>query len=117
MNSLKMKIVGFDENKSTLLVKFASDLAEKPIEDYDFHYFNVVENDDGVVLDDILKALAQNGWNIALQQEIAEQTSKDNEKVQLYKALVDKEFDFTADDLFATPAAEEQPITEGLMVI
>lgn len=43
MNSLRMKIVGFNDLSSTLQIKFCSDLAEKPIDDYPIHEFNVVE--------------------------------------------------------------------------
>ena len=120
MNSLIMKVVGFDVIKSTLQIKFASDLAEKPIEEYETHLFNVVQENNQVTDSEILKALAQNGWNIALQQEIAEHIAKDNEKVNQYKSYVGQEILFTQEELFAPEAAvasENQPITQGLMVI
>jgi hypothetical protein len=120
MKSLKMKIVDFDAINSTLYIKFASDLAEKPIDKYEAHKFNVMEQGDDVELRDIVKALAQNGWNIALQQELAEQNAKDNEKVQKYKSLVNEEFDYLAEELFfsePTVPAKDQPLSEGLMVI
>jgi hypothetical protein len=116
---LKMKVVGFDAVKSTLQIKFASDLAEKPIDEYESHLFNVVQ-DGNATNEEIIKALAQNGWNIALQQEIAEQISKDNEKVSQYQSYVGKEFEYTADELFnpqPTIPAEDQPISTGLMII
>lgn len=119
VNSLRMKVVGFDVIKSSLEIKFASDLAEKPIEEYETHLFNVVQENE-VTDEDILKALAQNGWNIALQQEIAEQTAKDNKKVAQYKNYVGKEFSYTTEELFAPQAcqaAEDQPLSQGLMVI
>ena len=119
MNALKMKIVGYDILKSTLQIKFASDLAEKTIDEYETHLFNVVQDGD-VTNEQIIKALAQNGWNIALQQEIAEQTAKDNEKVSQYKKYVGQEFNYTAEELFnpqPTIPAEDQPISTGLMVI
>ena len=119
MNSLRMKVVGFDVVKSTLQIKFASDLAEKPIDEYETHLFNVVQ-EGAVTNEDIIKALAQNGWNIALQQEVAEQIGKDNQKVNQYKSYIGKEFEYTADELFnlqPTMAAEDQPLSQGLMVI
>jgi len=119
VNSLRMKVVGFDVIKSTLQIKFASDLAEKPIDDYEAHLFNVVQKGD-VTNEQIIKALAQNGWNIALQQEIAEQTAKDNEKVSQYKNYIGQEFNYTIEELFApepTIPAEDQPLSQGLMVI
>jgi DNA-binding PucR family transcriptional regulator len=114
-----MKVVGFDIIKSTLEIKFASDLAEKPIEQYETHLFNVVQNGE-VTNEEIIKELAKNGWNIALQQEIAEQIAKDNEKVSQYKSYVNQEFEYTAEELFnpqSTIPAEDQPISTGLMVI
>jgi hypothetical protein len=119
VNSLRMKVVGFDVIKSTLEIKFASDLAEKPIDEYETHLFNVVQ-EGNVSNEEILKALAQNGWNIALQQEIAEQLAKDNEKVAQYKSYVGKELTYTTEELFnprPTIPAEDQPLSEGLMVI
>ena len=114
-----MKVVGFDVVKSTLQIKFASDLAEKPIDDYEAHLFNVVQEGD-VTNEEIIRALAQNGWNIALQQEIAEQTAKDNQKVSQYKSYVNQEFEYTEEELFTlrpTIPSEDQPISTGLMVI
>jgi len=114
-----MKVVGIDVVKSTLEIKFASDLAEKPIDEYETHLFNVVQ-ENPVTNEEIIKALAQNGWNIALQQEIAEQIAKDNEKVSQYQSYVGKEFEYTAEELFKsqpTIPAEDQPISTGLMVI
>jgi len=119
MNSLKMKVVGFDVVKSTLQIKFASDLAEKPIDEYETHLFNVVQ-EGPVTNENIIQALAQNGWNIALQQEIAEQTAKDNQKVIQYKGYVGREFEYTAEELFSpkpTIPAEDQPLSTGLMII
>ena len=119
MNSLKMKIVGFDTLKGAVQIKFASDLADKAIDEYPSYDFNVVENDDSVILDDVLKALAQNGWSIALQQEIAETISKDNKKIELYKTVIGQEFVFTEDIFMPTtcPTAENQPLSTGLVII
>ena len=114
-----MKIVGFDVIKSTLQIKFASNLAEKPIDEYEAHLFNVIQDGD-VTNEEIIKALAQNGWNIALQQELAEQIAKDNQKVSQYKSYIGQEFEYTAEELFnpqPTVPAEDQPISTGLMVI
>lgn len=115
-----MKIVGFDTIKSTLKIKFASDLAEKSIDEYDWHEFNVIELNEDVTEKQVLKALAQNGWNIALQQEIAEQTAKNSKKVAYYKSLENTNFKYSAEELFepeACQAAEDQPLSQGLMVI
>ena len=115
-----MKFVGFNIIKSTIQIKFASDLAEKSIDEYDYHEFNVVELHDNVQIDEILKSLALAGWNIALQQEIAEQTAKNNEKVNLYKSFINQEFTFSEESLFAPPeckVSEKQPLSTGLMVI
>jgi hypothetical protein len=120
MDSLKMKVVGFDTIKSTLQIKFCSNLSEKSIDEYETHLFNVVQENESVTNEDIIKALAKNGWNIALQQEIAEQIAKDNEKITQYKSYVGEEFEYTANELFnaqPTDPAKDQPLSQGLMII
>jgi hypothetical protein len=120
MQSLQMKIAGFDVLTGALLIKFAADTSEKPIDDYPAHQFNVVENNETVTLDEVLKALAQTGWDIAFQQEVAEQTAKNNEKVAIYKSLIGSSYTYTGEELFAPPQScpsENQPSTQGLMVI
>jgi hypothetical protein len=114
-----MKIAGFNTLNSTLVVKFCSDLAEKPIDDYPEHEINVVELDDGVTLDQILAAIAQSGWTIAMQQEVAEQTAKNSEKVAIFKSLIDSQYMFTEDELYpkSCGVAENQPKSTGLMEI
>jgi hypothetical protein len=120
MNALKMKIVAFDAISGTLQIKFAADTAFKSIDEYPTHDFNVKIENDTVTIDDILKALAQTGWAAAFQQEVAEQTAKDNEAVKMYTNLVGKEFDFTSEALFALPPtcpSEKQPTVSGAVII
>lgn len=120
MNSLHIKVVDYDVIKSTLYIKFASDLAERPIDEYEAHMFNVVEESESTSDAEILKSLAQAGWNIALQQEIAEQIAKNSIKVAKYKSYVGQELLYTQEELFSpvcNVAAEDQPISVGLMVI
>lgn len=120
MQSLKMKIDGFDVLNGTILIKFAGDTAEKPIDEYPSHKFNVVEDNENVTLNAVLKALAQTGWNIAFQQEVAEQTAKNNEKVAIYQALIGSSYEYSGEELFAPEACvaeDNQPSTQGLMVI
>ena len=117
MNKLTMKIVGFDILTSSLHIKFASDLAEKDIEEYPYHAFNVVEMNEQVTQEEVLSALAVNGWYIALQQDVAEDIARNSTKITEYQGLIGTEFGFTGEDLFALQAAENQPQVEGLMVI
>jgi hypothetical protein len=117
MQSLKMKIVEFNPLNGILSIKFASDNAEKKIEEYPSHQFNVVEMHENVKLDEILKALAQNGWNIAFQQEAAEEIVRNNVKINIYKNLVGNEFSYTQQELFSQEASENQPNTDGLMIV
>lgn len=117
MQILKMKIVGFNILDSTLQIKFCFEGSEKDIDQYEAHNFNAVELREDITLDEILKALAQNGWNIAFQQHAAESIAKDNKKIKKFKSLINKEFSYSEHDLFAIKASEEQPPIEGLMVI
>ncbi len=115
-----MKIVNFDPISAAMSIKFAADTAEKNIDDYPAHNFNIVEMHDKVKMEDILKALAQNGWNIAFQQEATEEIARNNIKIGAYKNLVGNKFTYTQEELFAPEAcvaADNQPTTKGLMVI
>jgi hypothetical protein len=120
MQTLKMKVVGFNPLDGILQIKFAGDTAEKSIDEYPAHQFNVQVENENVTLDDVLKALAQTGWNAALQQEIAEETARDNEAIALYTKLIGEEYDFTFQELFqqsACQVAENQPLSRGLMEV
>jgi hypothetical protein len=117
MQTLKMKIVGFNRLDGTLQIKFCFKDSQKDIDQYEAHNFNAVELREDITLDEILKALAQNGWNIAFQQSAAEDITQDNDKVTKFESLISKEFLYSEQDLFATQASDEQPPIEGLMVI
>ena len=114
-----MKVVGYNDVNGTVELKFASDLSERSIDDYTAHSFTVLD-ENGTGLPGVLKALAQNGWNIALQQEIVDANIKNNTRVNEYKAIIGEEFTFDQEFLFAPPpnqAAENQPHSQGSMVI
>ena len=120
MQSLQMKIVHFDALSGAISIKFAGDTAEKSIDEYPAHDFNIVETNENVKIEDILKALAQNGWNIAFQQEASEEIARNNHKIGVYKNLVGNKFSYTQDELFSPltcEASDNQPSTQGLMVI
>ena len=120
MQAMQMKVVNFDALSGAISIKFAADTAEKPIDDYPAHDFNVVEMDSDVKIEHILKALAQNGWNIAFQQEASEEIARNNHKIGVYKNLVGNRFSYTQEELFAPEACiaeENQPSSQGLMVI
>lgn len=118
MNKLNMKIVSFDKLTGTIEACFASDRAERPIEEYPRHPIQVVDEDGGSDLADVMKAIAQTGWQIAVQQQAAEDQAKNDTRMGQYAALVGQEFGYAAEDLFAAPkccAADNQPTTEGLI--
>lgn len=120
MDSVKMKLVGFDPVNSTLQIKFAGDNAEKQIDEYEAHNFSVLEMHDNVSISDIMIALAQNGYQIALQQELAETIARNDSKVALYKSLIGTEMVYSANELFpevSCKPAEHQPLSTGLQVI
>ena len=118
MDKIKMKIVGFNVLNGTLQIKFSSDTSEKKIDEYPAQDFNVVEMHDAVTIDEILIALAQTGHQFALQQEVAEQTSKDNKKIKIFKSLIGKQFEYNVFELFNPSCpSENQPKTKDLMII
>ena len=120
MQAMQMKIVHFDALSGAISIKFAGDKAEKPIDEYPAHEFNIVETHNNVKVEDILKALAQNGWNIAFQQEASEEIARNDVKIGVYKNLVGNKFSYTQEELFAPEACiaeDNQPATQGLIII
>ena len=115
-----MKIVDFDKLNGTLHIKFASENSKADIDSYPSHMFNVLEMSDSIDTSEILKALAVAGWNIAVQQEVAEEISSNSKKIDTYAKLVGLSVEYSDEELFSpepTVASENQPSTAGLMVI
>ena len=118
MKILKMKVASFTPASGDLVIHFASDTAERPIDDYPAYPLQVITDGD-MPISDVLRAVAATGWGIAEQQEAAEQAARDNDKVAEYMELVGKEFSFDPAELFPPPpptcAAANQPSTDGLI--
>jgi hypothetical protein len=118
MNKIKMKIVGYDSTDSTLLIKFSGDTLEKNIDEYQEHKFSVLEMHENVAISEILKALAQSGLSIAIQQELNEEISRNDTKSSLYKSLIGNEIEYNLEDLFPKQCpSPNQPTTNGLEII
>ena len=115
-----MKIVDVNYLTGVLKIKFASDTAQKPIDDYPEHEIQVLELDDMVTVDVAMNAIAQTGWNIALQQENQENIIKNNSRLKEYADLVSKVQTFSFSDLngFSEGTASDiQPSIQGLMIV
>jgi hypothetical protein len=114
MNTLKMKIVGFEGDH--LLVKFASDetRSQNP-DDYETLAFQpFIMWPDVTNTEEIIKRVAQAGSYHAHQQAMRENAQADQALQQGLTALIGTELQYAHDDLFPAP---QNPDNTPLLVV
>lgn len=97
MNTLKMKIVGYDEPSHSLLVAYASDTT-KSQDPADYAPVAIQIN----ASTDIERAkleLARTGIQVALSQANKERLEEDSPKVEALKDLIGQEFSYAVSDI------------------
>lgn len=101
MNTLKMKITGFDESSNSLLVAFASDTTAKATPEeypsYAYQPYNMFP--DAQDIDEIVKKLAYVGIHTADEQVRHESIPNSPEKTEALRSLVGQSFEFSVSDL------------------
>jgi hypothetical protein len=110
MQTLKMKVVGFEEETKSLIVSFASDeTASDDPSNYTPFAFQPINMWPGVIdPEEIKKQIAITGVSHAAQQALRESAPASDELVDAMKTWVGETFTFTEDDLtvpaqFTTP--------------
>jgi hypothetical protein len=109
MNTLKMKIVGFDEDSKSLLVSFASDETahDDPAQYPPLAYQPAVMwpkiNDP----DEIKRRIAASGIYIADQQRLKEWIDADPSISDALRSMVGQEATYAVSDLISVPESEE----------
>jgi len=90
MNTLKMKITGYDQDSHSLLVAFASDSTKSPNpEDYpSYAYQPLTMWPDVTDLNEIKLKIAQSGVQIVEQQALKEQFLQDEQRIGQMRDLV-----------------------------
>lgn len=99
MSTLKMKVVGYDEQSNSVLVAFASSATQSQNpDDYQPVAVQVSASDS---IDKIKRDLANIGLQMTQAQANKEQMANNPGKVDEIKALVGQEFSFAEADLHA----------------
>ena len=90
MNTLKMRITGWDESSKSLLVRFASDETANtdPSAYYDLAFQPHTMFPEATTADQIKTALAKSGVSVALEIKGNEDLSANTSKMSLYSGLV-----------------------------
>jgi len=112
MNTLKMKITGYDQDSNSLLVAFASDLtkSQNP-EDYpSYAYQPITMWPDITDLEELKVRIAQTGVHIVEQQELKEQFVQDQQRVDQMRDLVGSTAEYPIEQLVVS--APQAPFQE-----
>lgn len=117
MQTLIMKIQGFDEQSNSLLVSFASDTTQSQNpDDYPAYAYQPVNMwPDITDPAEIKKRIAASGIHLAEQQARHENFVADAAKLQEYKDMVGQENSYTLSEL--TQPEEPQPSPESVLVV
>jgi hypothetical protein len=109
MNTLKMKIVGFDENSKSLLVSFASDETahSDPSHYPPLAYQPAVMWPDITDPDEIKRRIAASGIYIADQQRLKEWIDADPTRTDALRDMVGQEETYAVSDLINVPGSDE----------
>lgn len=104
MNTLKMKIVGYDELSNSLIVNFASDETKSSNpEDYPSYAYQPISMwPDITDVNEIKKRIAHAGIHMAQQQKVQETFVDNTELLNSIKALVGIEEEYQVDQLINT---------------
>jgi hypothetical protein len=108
MNTIKLKVRGFDEDSQSLLISFGCD--ESHSESLDncqvLAYQPTMWPDIADPLE-VLKRIAFSGIHIVEMQKIKDQFAADESKVNAYKGLVGETFEFPVSELLAPIESSE----------
>jgi hypothetical protein len=115
MNTIKMKIVGYDEPSHSLLVAFASDTTRfKDPEKYTAYAYQPINMWPGVTdVEEIKKRIAQAGIYLAQQQTEQEAFVADQARVDALRNLVGNEFEYQIDELIIPEPQQEVVFIDG----
>jgi hypothetical protein len=102
MNSVKMKVVGWDEENLTLIVKFAADDSASSIDEVTSLAYQPLTMFPGVDnTESLIKKLAVSGIGICNMQKIKDQAKQNTAKIEEMKNLVGQTFEYTVEELLS----------------
>lgn len=108
MNTLKMKIHGFEEDSMSLLVSFASDETEsQDPNDYPAYAYQPASMfPEATDHDEIMKMIARSGVAIVENQKRHEDALKNDTNISVYRNLVGTEITYGMIDLLVQPEVD-----------
>jgi hypothetical protein len=111
-SKIKVKICGYDELSNSVIVKFASDTTEKPIDDYQACAYQPTMFSVGDP-ESVIKEIARAGIFSVTEQERKEKFVKDIATIQKYQQYIGKEFEYDIETLIVENQIVEQYV-EGV---
>lgn len=108
MNTIKIKIVGYEEASHSLLVAFASDKTKySDPEEYTAYAYQPINMWPGVTdVEEIKKRIAQAGIYLAQQQAEQEAFVADQARVDALRNLVGSTFEYPLSELVSPPSEQ-----------
>mgnify|MGYP000029223124 FL=1 len=113
MNTLKMKIVGWDEESKSLLVKYASDETSSadPNTYYELAYQPHTMFPEATTQEQVQTALAKAGVYVANQHKLNEDLDADTARLNMYRGLVsDTVHSYNSSDLVEDTSGHVAPL-------
>ena len=108
MNTLKMKIVGYDEESHSLLVSFASDetASQDPSSYPHYAYQPMAMWPDITDPDELIRRIGQSGIHLAEQQKIKENFVQNQTLIDRLKSYVGQEKSYLISELVEVEQTE-----------
>jgi hypothetical protein len=103
MNSVKMKVVGWDEETLSLIIKFAADDSSSNIDDVNalaYQPFSMFP-DSSNNTETLVKKIAVSGISICNMQKIIDQAKQNTAKIEEMKNLVGQTFEYSVEELLS----------------
>lgn len=95
---IKLKIIGYDDETESLLIKFACDLSDKSIDEYEAYAFQPKSYSE-FDPQKILEWIAKSGIYNVSEQIKSEKWEKSNDSIEVLKSLEGQEFEYDVDYL------------------
>ena len=112
MQTLKMKIVGYDDASHSLIVSFASDetASQDPSVYPSYAYQPMTMWPDITDAEELIKRIGQAGVHMAEQQKVKEAFAQNQQLVDNLKAFVGQEKTYSVADLLATSESYQNEV-------
>lgn len=111
-----MKVVNYDPSTSSLIVTFASEKAQKSIDEYPLAAYQPTMFDTQDP-EKVIEHIARAGIHVAQQQDKEEAFKENTELAEMYKSYIGKEFEFDVDTLLESAPQTVEHVVQSISVI